>query len=40
MAGISADLEKIIKFCNKKNIKLIEDCAHALDIFKKKHVEI
>tara|TARA_B100001057_G_scaffold456068_1_gene503125 strand:- start:3744 stop:4877 length:1134 start_codon:yes stop_codon:yes gene_type:complete len=39
MAGISADLEKIIKFCNKKNIKLIEDCAHALGTFyKKKHV--
>ena len=39
MAGIPCDLEKIYKYCKKKNILIIEDCAHALGTnFKKKHV--
>lgn len=39
MAGKSCELDKILKVCKKSNIKLIEDCAHALGTtFKKKHV--
>ena len=39
MAGVPCDLEKIIKFCNKKKITIIEDCAHALGTkYKRKHV--
>ena len=39
MAGYPSDLEKILKLCKKKKIKLIEDCAHALGSkIKKKHV--
>jgi len=30
MAGLPCDLKPIIKFCKKKNITLLEDCAHAL----------
>ena len=30
MAGLPCDLEEIVQFCNKKNLSLIEDCAHAL----------
>ena len=38
MAGYPCDLNKINKICKKKNIKLIEDCAHALGTtYKKKH---
>lgn len=39
MAGVACDLEEIIKFCKRKKIKIIEDCAHALGTkYKKKHV--
>tara|TARA_Y100000389_G_C17469590_1_gene529101 strand:+ start:2096 stop:3205 length:1110 start_codon:yes stop_codon:yes gene_type:complete len=30
MAGLPCEIKKIINFCNKKKIKVIEDCAHAL----------
>lgn len=30
MAGMPCDLEKIVSFCKKKKIILLEDCAHAL----------
>ena len=35
MTGISADLKKIVKYCKQRNIKLIEDCAHALGTYSK-----
>lgn len=39
MAGISVEIDKIINFCKKKKIKVIEDCAHAVgSYFKNKHV--
>ncbi|MDC1077867.1 DegT/DnrJ/EryC1/StrS aminotransferase family protein [Candidatus Pelagibacter sp.] len=39
MAGEPCDMIKISKFCKKKNIALIEDCAHGVGSFlKKKHV--
>jgi perosamine synthetase len=39
MAGYPCDLEEIIKFCKKKNLVLLEDCAHALGTkYKTKHV--
>ena len=39
MSGISCEMDKIISFCKKKNILIIEDCAHALGTkYKKKHV--
>jgi perosamine synthetase len=38
MAGYPCDLSKIIKFCKKNKIKVIEDCAHALGTkIKNKH---
>ena len=30
MAGFPCEIKKILKFCNRKKIKVIEDCAHAL----------
>lgn len=39
MAGLCVDFENIIKICRHKNIKIIEDCAHALGTnYKNKHV--
>ena len=39
MAGYPCDLTKIIKFCKKKKLVLLEDCAHAVGTkYKKKHV--
>jgi dTDP-4-amino-4,6-dideoxygalactose transaminase len=39
MAGLPCDLKPIIKFCKKKNIILLEDCAHALGTtYQGKHV--
>jgi perosamine synthetase len=39
MAGLPCDLKPIIKFCKKKNITLLEDCAHALGTtYQSKHV--
>ena len=39
MAGYSCEMDKIVKFCKKNNIFLIEDCAHGLGtMYKKKHV--
>tara|TARA_B100001121_G_scaffold207757_1_gene181755 strand:+ start:10646 stop:11764 length:1119 start_codon:yes stop_codon:yes gene_type:complete len=39
MNGKPCDLDGIKNFCNKKKIKIIEDCAHALGTrYKKKHV--
>jgi len=39
MGGYPCDLNKILSFCKKKNITVIEDCAHALGTkYKKKHV--
>jgi perosamine synthetase len=39
MAGYPCNLEEIIKFCKKKNLVLLEDCAHAVGTkYKKKHV--
>ena len=39
MNGKSCDMEKIVKFCKKRNIKIIEDCAHALGTYSgEKHV--
>ena len=39
MAGYPCEMNRIVKFCRKKNIFLIEDCAHGLGtIYKKKHV--
>ncbi len=29
LAGMSCEMNEIIKFCNKKNIKIIEDCSQA-----------
>ena len=36
MAGEPCDLDEISKFCKKKKIKLIEDCAHSVGTFIKK----
>ncbi len=39
MSGIPCEMTEIVNFCKKKNIIIIEDCAHALGTFhKKKHV--
>lgn len=39
MAGYPCDMKQILEFCKKKNILVIEDCAHALGTFiNKKHV--
>lgn len=39
MAGYPCDLKEIIKFCKKKKLVLLEDCAHAVGTkYKKKHV--
>ena len=39
MAGYSCDLKEISKICKKNNLKLIEDCAHAVGTYyNKKHV--
>ena len=39
MAGYPCELDEIQKFCKKKKIILLEDCAHAVGTtFKKKHV--
>lgn len=39
MAGSPCEMDKIYKYCKKKNIVLIEDCAHGLGSFyNKKHV--
>lgn len=39
MAGYPCDIKEIQKFCEKKKIILLEDCAHALGTFKNnKHV--
>ena len=39
MAGEPCNLDEISKFCKKKEVKLIEDCAHSVGTFiKKKHV--
>ena len=38
-AGYPCEINKILKICKKYNLKLIEDCAHALGTYyKKKHV--
>ena len=38
MAGYPCEIKKLINLCKKKNIKLIEDCAHALGTrINKKH---
>tara|TARA_B100000963_G_scaffold144100_1_gene125557 strand:+ start:11241 stop:12353 length:1113 start_codon:yes stop_codon:yes gene_type:complete len=38
MAGYPCDITNILKICKKKNIKLIEDCAHSLGTtYKKRH---
>ena len=38
MAGFACEMDKIVNICNKHNIELIEDCAHAIGTkFKKKH---
>ena len=39
MTGLSCEMDKIVSFCRKKKIFLIEDCAHGLGTtYKKKHV--
>jgi dTDP-4-amino-4,6-dideoxygalactose transaminase len=39
MAGYPCDIDEIKKYCKKKKITLIEDCAHALGTYKKnRHV--
>ena len=39
MAGFPCENDKIIKFCKKKGIVVLEDCAHALGTtYKKRHV--
>ena len=39
MAGLPCNLKPIIKFCKKKKITLLEDCAHALGTtYQSKHV--
>ena len=39
MAGYPCEVDKILNFCKKKKIVLLEDCAHAVGTkFKKKHV--
>ena len=39
MAGYPCNVQRILKICKKKNLKLIEDCAHGLGTYvKKKHV--
>jgi len=38
MTGYPCEMDKIVNICKKKNIKLIEDCAHAIGTkFKNKH---
>ncbi len=38
-AGYPCEVDKILKICKEKNLKLIEDCAHALGTYyKNKHV--
>ena len=38
MAGYPCEMNEILKLCKKKNITIIEDCAHALGTFyKNKH---
>ena len=39
MAGLAVELDAIMKICKRKNIKIVEDCAHSLGtIYKNKHV--
>ena len=39
MAGYPCEVDKIAKYCKRKNIKLIEDCAHSVGSYKnKKHL--
>ena len=39
MAGLACEISEIKKFCKKKKLELIEDCAHGLGTtYKKKHV--
>jgi len=39
MAGYPCDMRRIVNFCKKKNIKVIEDCAHGLGTYSNnKHV--
>ena len=39
MAGYPCNTQRILKICKKKNLKIIEDCAHGLGTYiKKKHV--
>ena len=33
MAGYPCEMDKIIQFCKKKKIKVLEDCAHALGTY-------
>ena len=33
MAGYPCEMDKIIRFCKKKKIKVLEDCAHALGTY-------
>lgn len=38
MAGLACEMTKILDFCKKKKIKIIEDCAHALgSVYKNKY---
>ena len=39
MAGLSCDIDKLVKICKKFKLKIIEDCAHSVGTkFKSKHV--
>ena len=39
MTGFPCELDKIVKLCKKKNIKIIEDCAHSIGTkYQNKHV--
>ena len=33
MAGYPCEMDRIIKFCKKRKIKVLEDCAHALGTY-------
>ena len=39
MTGFPCELDEIVKLCKKKNIKIIEDCAHSIGTkYQNKHV--
>ena len=40
MAGHPCEMDRIIKFCKKRKIKVLEDCAHALGTYFKVFTQV